>query len=174
MLALERHINAPIESQHQSADHQKSAALPIIAEIKALGTSHIAALENHLKVIGDSPAGGVKSAWAELIGGAAAALNQLRSTKVSKSLRDDYTALGLAAISYTMLHATAVGLGDAATAALAKKHLDDYTPIIVDISTAIPAVVLQELADDGESVQVTAAQLTQQVTKEAWSADNTR
>jgi ferritin-like metal-binding protein YciE len=174
MLALERHIKAPIESQLASGDHQKSGASTIFSKIQTTTTTHIAALEAALEAAGGSPAAGIKSAWATLIGGGAAALDQVRSTKVSKSLRDDYTALGLAAISYTMLHATAAGLGDTATAQLAKSHLDDITPIIIDISTAIPGVVLEELADDGESVQITAAELTQQASKEAWSAENVR
>ncbi|MBD5635681.1 MAG: hypothetical protein IAI49_14510, partial [Candidatus Eremiobacteraeota bacterium] len=167
------HINAPIESQLNSKDHnQNPDAVRIIGTIKSVGETHIAALEAQLKAAGGSAGHGVKSAWSQLLGGGAAALNQVRKTKVSKSLRDDYTALALAAVSYQMLHATAAGLGDSATAALAKRHLDDITPIIVDISTAIPAIVLQELQDDGENVSVTAAQLTQQASSDAWSGKN--
>ena len=174
MLALEKHIKAPIDSQLASADHKQSGASTIITKIQTLTTSHISALEAALEAAGGSPASGIKSAWATLVGGGAAALNQVRSTKVSKSLRDDYTALALAAISYTMLHATAAGLGDSTVTSLAKRHLDDYTPIIVDISTAIPGIVLEELAADGESVAITAAQLTQQASKDAWSAENVK
>jgi len=175
MLALEQHISAPIESQLGSSDHREYAdAIRIIQSIKSVTTSHITALEAQLKAAGGSSGHPVKSAWAQLLGGGAAALNNVRKTKVSKSLRDDYTALGLAAISYTMLHATAAGLGDGSTAALAKRHLDDIAPIIVEISKAIPAVVLQELADDGENVSITAAQLTEDATGEAWSGKNVR
>ncbi|MBD5604725.1 MAG: hypothetical protein IAI48_06490 [Candidatus Eremiobacteraeota bacterium] len=71
-----------------------------------------------------------------------------------------------------MLHATAAGLGDGSTAALAKRHLDDITPIIVDISKTIAAVVLQELSDDGENVTITAAELTQRASDDAWSGQN--
>ncbi len=174
MLALERHMKAPLDAQSGSTDHQASGASTLISKIQAVNTSHIAALEAALQTAGGSPASGVKSAWATLIGGAAAGLNNVRATKVSKSLRDDYTALGLAAISYTMLHATAAGLGDTATTALAKRHLDDITPLIVDISTAIPGIVLEELKADGENVQITAAQLTQSASKDAWSAEKTQ
>ena len=73
-----------------------------------------------------------------------------------------------------MLHATAAGLGDGSTAALAKRHLDDFAPIIVEISKTIPAVVLQELSDDGEKVAITAAQLTEDASNEAWSGSNVR
>jgi ferritin-like metal-binding protein YciE len=175
MLALERHISAPIESQFNSSDHQENAdAMRIIQSIRSVSTSHISALEEQLKAAGGSNAHAAKSAWAQILGSSAAALNNVRKTKVSKSLRDDYTALSLAAISYTMLHATAAGLGDGSTAALAKSHLEEITPIIVEISKTIPAVVLRELADDGENVSITAAQLTEDATGEAWSGTNVR
>jgi ferritin-like metal-binding protein YciE len=170
ILALEQHINAPVKSQLASTE-QYGTATTIVNEIATVSQRHIDALEARLDALGKPATHGVKSVWAQLVGGGAAALNQVRSTKVSKSLRDDYTALGLAAISYTMLHATASALGDTLTASLAKRHLDDITPIIVNISSEIPAIVLEELSADGEQVQITAAELTQSATKDAWSGD---
>jgi hypothetical protein len=61
-------------------------------------------------------------------------------------------------------------LGDEGTAALAKRHLDDVTPVIIAISRQIPGVVLAELRDDGENVRVTAAEITAQQTQESWQA----
>ena len=171
MLALERHIIAPIESQDNSEDHQSDPeASRIIRKISSVGTSHIGALETQLAAIGGLPEHGVKAAWSQLLGGGAAALNNVRKTKISKSLRDDYTALSLAAISYTMLHATAAGLGDGSTAALAKRHLEDITPIIIDLSRTIPGVVLRELRDDGENVAPQAEQETERVLHESWGS----
>ncbi|MBD5655553.1 MAG: hypothetical protein IAI50_10320, partial [Candidatus Eremiobacteraeota bacterium] len=132
-----------------------------------------ASLQAQLEAVGNDPASGIKSAWASLLGGGAAAINTVRKTKASKSLRDDSTALSLAATGYTMLHATALGLGDQATASLAKRHLDDIAPIIVEISRTIGLVVLQELRDDGENVSISAAQYSQQITGESWSGSNT-
>ena len=173
MLALERHIAAPIDAQLDSPDHNAyPEAMRIVAQIKSVTENHIAALDAQLKTLGGDPVGGVKSAWASLLGGGAAALNTVRKTKVSKSLRDDYTALGLAAISYTMLHATSLGLGDQTTAALAKRHLDDIAPLIIDISKSIGVVVLQELREDGENVSMTAAQYSEAMTSESWTGSN--
>ncbi|GAC1314543.1 MAG: hypothetical protein NVSMB21_25870 [Vulcanimicrobiaceae bacterium] len=173
MLALERHIAQPVEAQLKSHDHQSfGEAIRIVQRIKTVTDSHIAALEAQLKAVGGHAGSPVKSAWSALLGGGAAALNQVRKTKVSKSLRDDYTALGLSAISYTMLNTTALGLGDHATAQLAKRHLDDITPIIVDISKTMPTVVLQELRDDGENVAISAAQISEQQTGDSWSPSN--
>lgn len=171
MLALERHIAKPVESQVKSGDHQDyGRAFEIVTRIQAVTQSHIDALERHLTTIGGHAGSPLKSAWSSLLGGGAAAINQVRKTKISKSLRDDYTALGLAAISYTMLNATALGLGDSTTASLAKRHLDDLTPLIVEISKAMPSVVLAELRDDGETVTMTAAQMSERQTSESWNA----
>ncbi len=174
MLALERHIAQPVEAQLKSSDHQEyGTAISLITRLKSTTDAHITALENHLTAVGGHAGSPVKSAWSALLGGGAAAINQVRKTKVSKSLRDDYTALGLAAISYTMLNATALGLGDQTTAALAKRHLDDIAPLIVEMSKAMPMVVLQELKDDGENVTITAAELSKMQTGESWSESNT-
>ncbi len=174
LLALERHMAAPVEAQLNSDDHNAyPEAAQIIARLKTVTDTHIAALEAQLAAVGGHPASGFKSAWSQLLGGGAAALDNVRKTKVSKSLRDDYTALALSSISYTMFHATALGLGDTASASLAKRHLDDITPIIVSISRVIPSVVLGELKADGENVQISAADASAQITGESWSSGNT-
>ena len=168
-LALERHIAAPLARQLEIDDSAKySEALRIISTIKGLTDSHVSALSAQLDASGGHAASPIKSAWSQLLGAGAAAIDGARKTKVSKNLRDDYTALALATISYTMLHATALGLGDTATAALAKRHLDDYAPCIVEIAKAMPLVVLEELRDDGENVQIGAAELSERVTQDAW------
>jgi ferritin-like metal-binding protein YciE len=174
MLALERHIAAPIEAQISSDEHREhDEARTIFARIKAVTEGHISALEDRLHEVGGDGASAVKSAWSELLGAAAGAINQARGTKVSKSLRDDYAALSLSAISYTMLNAAALGLGDETTAALAKRHLDHLTPIIVDISRTIPLVVLEELRDDGAPVALSAAEYAQRQTATSWSGETT-
>ncbi|MDQ2858055.1 MAG: hypothetical protein M3R53_05305 [Candidatus Eremiobacteraeota bacterium] len=173
MLALERHISAPVDAQLASQDHQDYAqAIALIQQIKTTCDSHIAALEQLLSTRGGNAASPIKSAVSTVLGGGAAVINKMRKTKVSKSLRDDSTALSLAAISYTMLNATALGLGDQATAALAKRHLDDVAPLIVSISKAMPTVVLQELRDTGENVAVSASASSQQQTGDSWSDSN--
>ncbi|MDB5026939.1 MAG: hypothetical protein JWO66_628, partial [Candidatus Eremiobacteraeota bacterium] len=160
MLALERHIAQPLQRQLDMGDTAKyGSALALISTIKALTESHVTALEQCLAELGGHEASGVKSAWTSLLGAGAAAIDSVRKTKVSKNLRDDYTALSLATISYTMLHATAVGLGVATVADLAKRHLADYARCVIQINQIIPDVVLQELRDDGENVATGAAEM---------------
>ena len=171
MLALERHIAQPLQRQLAMDDTAKyGGARTAIATITSLNDAHIIALKQCLDQLGGHEASAIKSAWASLLGAGAAAIDSVRKTKVSKNLRDDYTALNLAAISYTMLHATAVGLGDTTTADLAKRHLADYARCIMQIVQIIPDVVLQELQDDGENVQTGAAALIRQQTNEIWKA----
>ena len=170
MLALEQHMRAPLDRQVKDEDTAKfTNAATISTKLRSLVDSHEAALTAQLKALGGDGAQGVKSAWSGLLGAGAAAVSGSRKTKISKALRDDYTALGLATISYTMLHTTALGLGDEVTAALAKRHLDDYTPIVVEISKAIPAIVLEELRNDGENVRLSAAQLAERNTTDSWN-----
>jgi ferritin-like metal-binding protein YciE len=171
MLALERHIAQPLKRQLDMDDTSKySGALTCITTMQSLTESHITALEQCLEQLGGHEASPVKSAFSSLLGAGAAAIDSVRKTKVSKNLRDDYTALSLASISYTLLHATSVGLGDTTVADLAKRHLADYARIIMQINQVIPDVVLQELRDDGETVQTGAAELIRQQTNEIWKS----
>lgn len=169
MLALERHIGQPLQRQLDMDESAKyGQALSIISRIKALSETHVSMLEDHLKSFGGDAASPVKSALSSLLGAGATAVDSVRTSKVSKNLRDDHVTLCLATISYTMLHTAALGLADAATAQLAQRHLEDYAPLVMRISKAMPEVVLQELADDGEDVQITAAQIAERDTERAW------
>ena len=172
MLALERHIEQPVKRQLSMQDTNKyPEAKTVIAQIASLTESHARALELCLKQLGGHEASGVKSAWSTLLGFGAAAVDSVRKTKISKALRDDYTALSLATMGYTMLHATAVGLGDGMVADLAKRHLADYARLVMQINQVMPLVVLQELRDDGETVQTDAAEMMiRRDTSEIWKS----
>ena len=173
MLALERHIAQPLQRQVDLEDTKKFAgALAVITSLKGLNDSHVTALQQCLEQLGGHEASPVKSAWSSLLGVGAAAIDSVRKTKVSKNLRDDYTALSLATISYTMLYSTAVGVGDTTTADLAKRHLADYSQIVMTINQVIPEVVLGELQADGQSVQAGAGDLIRQTTNEIWKSQS--
>ncbi len=173
LLALEEHIGKPLDAQIAAdSTKQYAQALTVIESIKTVNESHQAALKQCLATLGGHEAGPIKSAWSSLLGGAAAAIGASRKTKVTKWLRDDYTALSLATMSYTLLHATAVGLGDSATAATAKQGLADYARCVMQINQVIAEVVLGELRDDGETVQTGAAETIRQATNEVWKTQS--
>jgi ferritin-like metal-binding protein YciE len=172
MLALERHIEQPLKRQLAMEDTSRYPdAKTVIAQIASLAESHVRALEQCLKQLGGHEASGVKSAWSTLLGFGAAAVDSVRKTKVSKALRDDYTALSLATMGYTMLHATAVGFGDTVVADLAKRHLADYARLVMQINQVMPQLVLQELRDDGETVQPGAAEMIRRETNDIWKVE---
>lgn len=171
MLALERHIAMPLSRQLEMNDTGRfGAAQTILTEIKRLTDAHVTELERLLEQIGGSAASPVKSAWSSMLGAGAAAIDSVRKTKVSKSLRDDYTALGLASISYTMLYTTAVGFGDMPTANLAQRHLGDYARAVMQIAQAMPSIVLLELQADGETTATDAAETIRRQINEIWKS----
>jgi ferritin-like metal-binding protein YciE len=169
MLALERHIAAPLARQLEIDETQKyGEAIGLTGRLKKLTDAHVEALDARLNALGGHPVNPVKSAWSGLLGAGAAAVGTVRKTKVSKNLRDDYTAISLAAVSYSMLNTTALGLGDAETAALAQRNLTDYAGLIMEIGRAIPEVVLQELADTGQRVDRSVGERARQIVEQSW------
>jgi ferritin-like metal-binding protein YciE len=175
MLALERHIEQPLKAQNDDDDVRKSAVAARVIN-SALDTvdAHIRELEVRLETVGGHSGAGLKSGVASALGAAAGAIGSVRKTEVSKYLRDDYSALCLASAGYTMLHATALGLGDAATAELAKRHLTNLADTIMRISKALPVVVLSELTQEGVQVDRSVTATAQQNLEEAWREGGAR
>ena len=95
-----------------------------------------------------------------------------RTETVSSMLRDDYVALSMVAVAYTMLHTTALALRDQMTATMALQNLKHVTPLITEISKVIPILVAQDVHDDVETADVSVAQQAIRNTQEAWDAKN--
>jgi hypothetical protein len=174
MLALDRHIHEAIKRQQDDKNVQNDQdARPLISRIESTLDLSITELEQLLNRLGGSATSPVKEAVSATMGIFAGLYDKVRSETVSKMLRDDYTALGLAAISYTMLNTTGRALHDTTTAQLAVRHLRMITPFITGISRIMPLIVARELADDDLAVDVTVAPESIRETQEAWSADQT-
>jgi hypothetical protein len=110
-------------------------------------TSHVATLEQLLEANGGHPASGLKKGVGEFLGAAASTVQDIRPTKISKSLRDDYTALSLAAVGYEMLYTTALTTRSEDTASLAQSNLKDITGLLVKLTGVITDVVCMELLE---------------------------
>jgi hypothetical protein len=93
---------------------------------------------------------------ADLLGAITGMIEKLRAEGLSKNLRDDYTVFNSAAISYTMLHTTAMALGDAKTEQFAAEGLRTYARLVQDINHHIANVVVDELKNDGHTIVNTA------------------
>lgn len=174
MAAVEKHILEALEKQHQSEDIKQFVnAHQVIHRLMDVLRQHVQTLETHLEGFqGGGTAATVKEAVGGVLGAIAGLYDKVRKDKASRALRDDYTALGLAVISYTMLHTTALGLRQGATAEIALRHLKDLTPIQVELSKIIPQVVLRELSLEGYDVEPALAQNAVRNTQEAWSSEH--
>ena len=172
MVALEKHVLNAVNRQLGDDD---LAPYPDVRVLLGLVRDHmdghVKAWEKYLEVY-DEDSSAVKNALANVFGVAAGVLDRFRAYPISKDLRDTYTALGLVSISYTMLHTTALGMGNSAVAEIALQHLRDVTPLITRISVLIPRVVGFELRADNPEMDV--ARIDQAIanTQQAWSSEH--
>lgn len=95
-------------------------------------------------------------------------LRQSPQDTASQALRDDYTALSLASVSYGMLHATTLGLTQGTVAELARHHLEEINSLIMELGLPLLRVVLKELAFEGYSVETGVAERAVRNLEETW------
>lgn len=173
MKAVETHIHDAVARQLESDDTRAYPdAVRVLTTLKTTLERHTTALEAYNE---QTEGGGLKEAVKEAIGsalGVAAGLyDQVREDKVSRMIRDSYTATSLAAISYHMLYTTALGLKSDAVATLALTNLKDLTPILVDLSKVVCTVVADELNDNDKVYTASVADQAIAATQEAWSRE---
>lgn len=175
MLALEQHILEAVERQtDDSKVDNHPEANQLLGQLERTLKDHTASLEQLLSALGGDAASPVKEAVSSVAGVAAGLYDKVRGDKVSKMLRDDYTALNLASISYTMLHSTGMALKNQTVADLALRHLEDLTPVVVNISEIIPLVVARELSDAGMTTDTAVGQRSADQTHRAWRSQQTQ
>jgi ferritin-like metal-binding protein YciE len=174
MLSVEEHILEAIKDQVKDGDFKEfPVAHEFVSKTEGVLRNHVDKLKMHLDSLGGDPANPVKEAVTSLLGKAAGVIDQVRQNdKISADLRDDYTALNLAAISYTLLHTTGLALQDQKTASLAQQHLMDLTPLITRINEIIPQVAVQELKDEGATVGAMISDQAVSNTQKAWSHEH--
>lgn len=170
MLSVERHIHEAFKRQKDDSDFESfPEAHQFVTKVDGILKNHINKLESHLDSLGGSSSAPVKEAVASALGVAAGIIDKVRKNdKISADLRDDYTALNLAAVSYTMLHTTGLALKDQKTADLARDHLMNLTPMITRINEMIPNVVARELQNEGATVGANIGAQAVKNTQEAW------
>lgn len=147
--ALEAHIFQALDKQERLLAAGHPDAYEIIRALRDTLQAHLDALQGRLHELGGSPTHPVKAAVAAVAGVAAGLYDKVRTEEASKDVRDDYTALSHSVIAYTMLHTTALALGDAETARLCARHLADNARFVKDIQEAMPALVVEEYRQDG-------------------------
>ncbi|MEO5825782.1 MAG: hypothetical protein ABIR59_07835 [Gemmatimonadales bacterium] len=153
MLALEDHIEKAIMAQVEDFEGDYPAVGVALRGMHATIERHITSLRGLEDLRDSGPrldvADFIKRAASTVAGLGAAAIDLVRTEKLPKNLRDDYTAFSLATIGYVMLHTTARSLGDARVAAVAENHLTDYAGMVMALNDLIPSTVVTLLKEEG-------------------------
>ncbi len=153
MLALEDHIEKAIMAQVEDFEDDYPAVGVALRGMHATIERHITSLRGLEDLRDAGPrldvADFIKRAASTVAGLGAAAIDLVRTEKLPKNLRDDYTAFSLATIGYVMLHTTARSLGDTRVAAVAESHLTDYAGMVMSLNDLIPSTVVTLLKEEG-------------------------
>lgn len=174
MLAVEQHILDAVEQQRDDdrlRDNVK--ANKVIIELERVLKEHVSALEALADQYDVKAQSAAKEALTKLLGVAAGIYDRVRGKHpLSRDLRDNYTALSLAAMAYTAFHTYGLAVGEERIATLAQRHLKDLTPIMVELSRVLPEIVAEEVERESDfpadaSVGPEAVRNTQ----EAWSRE---
>lgn len=153
MLALEEHILTAVQGQQEDlkGDHPKFAG--VLKDLEKSAERHAKELKTLVKMRdisgGGKIAGAFKKAGSVVLGVGAAAIDLVRTERVPKNLRDDYTVVALATVGYAMLFTTATSLGDNAVATTAASMHKDYAKASMDLHHVVPVSVLDLLVDEG-------------------------
>jgi hypothetical protein len=172
MLGLEDHIEKAIRGQLEDLkDHPE-----VVAELRHIHRQ----VEHHISDLrGLSErrrAGGVvesvKRAGSAVLGVAAGVIDLVRTEGLPKNLRDDYTALGLANISYVMLHTTGLSLDDQEVAELARQGFTDYAEALTRLQRLIPAAVVTYFKQEGLPARDDVAPQVLRTLEEVWQSQS--
>ena len=171
MISLEDHIEKALKGQVTDLKDYPDFGNEV-RQILRLVEHHL----SDLRALADRrKAGGivetVKRAGAAAAGVAAGVIDLVRTEGLPKNLRDDYTALSLATISYAMLYTTATALGEREVAELAQQHLRDYAGAVNRLNTLVPASVVRFLSQEGLPAQESVVPEVERVLKAAWEGE---
>ncbi len=168
MLAVEKDIFNAVDSQAKDETVAKAGVSALVRQIAADSGARVQALEALTKTRENKIGAAVKGAIATAAGTLAGLYDKVRQHPVSRSLRDDYVALSLAAVAYSMLYTTAVAFEDDEVADVALNSLSQITGQVKKLGSAIPSVVVHELKDEGP-VYAEAEGIASEAVASAWN-----
>lgn len=151
MVALNDHIEEALDRQLDLAKDSPQAG-PAVRRFHDMVRANRDELKQYQQEIGSTAGNPIKEAGSAVLGAAAGIIDKIRTEGVSKALRDDYTAFNHACIGYTMLHTTALALGDHRTAAVAERGLRGYASAVQEINHIMADVVIWELEKDDHQI----------------------
>ena len=155
MLALEEHIHKAVRGQLETLDTEQPELIHHLRHVLMIVERHIEQLkqlDERIDARGTRIGEAVKRAGSIVAGLGAAAIDLVRTEKLPKNLRDDYTAASLAYIGYLMLFTTASAFEDHDTTRLASECLGDYAQVLSVLQEIIPGAVVFQLRTEGFNV----------------------
>ena len=171
MVALEGEILAALKKQREDERVRGDEGIAsVLDRIHAVTSTHLQTLEEHIAAVGSETGAALKGAVASVTGTVAGIYDLLRKHPMSRMLRDDYTALQLASVSYSMLYTTALALRDLAIANVALRHLQEKRPLLGELHDVIPAVVIRELSEEKAEVDISVLETARKNIREASSS----
>ncbi len=167
--AMAKHIENAFDQQLTDDDVRKHPeSLLLIERMHSTLMAQRVTMEQHAEAEGGGVGAALKEAVTSITGALAGLYGKVRKHPLSRILRDNYTALSLGCVAYEMLHTTALGLGQKSLADTALRHMSELTPLIIAVTEIIPDVVLQELAIDDPSIDVSVAKQARDNAIGAW------
>jgi hypothetical protein len=155
MLALEEHIQKAVRGQLEALDTEQPDVIHHLRHVLSYVERHIEELkqlderiDSRRSRLGEV----VKRAGSMVAGLGAAAIDLVRTEKLPRNLRDDYTAASLAYAGYLMLLTTASAFEDHDTARFASGALGDYAQVLGVLQELIPSAVVFQLRTEGYNV----------------------
>ena len=172
MVAVERDISQALKGQQEDSD---VATMPEVHRLIEMAAESAVARHDVLvqcaKDLDGKAGAAVKDAVMAAAGSLAGLFAKLRKHPVSKMLRDDITALNLAATAYSMLYTTAVAFDEEEMSAVALEHLNTLPEQIMEMTRLLPGVVVEELEKEHGPVNEEAAELATEAIQQAWEAE---
>lgn len=173
MISLEEHMEKPFRQQADDLQDKQRELAGELRNIHGLIMQHITALKNlrdRRNAGGERRAAeGIKRAASAVAGVGAALTDFIRTEKLPKDLRDDYTAMNLGNIGYLMLHTTALSLGDNEVAEVAQQHFNEYARAVMQLQNMIPTAVVLFLQEEGLPARLDVTHQIGRTIDQAWS-----
>lgn len=167
--AMAKHIEGAFDQQCNDDDVRSHIAVhQMITSMHSTLAAQRVTMEMYAEEAGGSVGATLKEAVTTVTGALAGLYGKVRKHPLSRILRDNYTALSLACVAYEMLHTTALGLRQKGLADAALRHLSELTPLIMAVTKIIPEVVLEELAKDDPTIDLSVAKQALENTLGAW------
>lgn len=174
MLALEDHIDKAIRGQLEDLKQYPG----VVSELRLIHRkvehhiSDLRGLSDRRQAAGGGVKETVKRAGSVVLGAAAGVIDLVRTEGLPKNLRDDYTALSLASVSYTMLHTTGLALDDREVAELARQGFADYAEAITRLQAIIPGAVIGYFKQEGLPAREDVVPEVRRTIEEVWQSQS--